>query len=117
MGLRTAGERPPSTLAVAADLTVEGPGLQGRLLGRGAELQLRLTSFGGRPASRGGLRSGAAVLERAGLRLTVIDERGRRIASAGRDVWSPLGRAIVGTPRVRLSWRAIVRSVRARRTG
>lgn len=114
---RTAGDRPPSTLSVAADLTVDGPGLAGRLLGRGSELQLRLTSLRGGGLSGASLRPGAAVLERAGLRLTVIDERGRRIASAGRDVSSPVGRILIGTRRVRLSWRAIVRGVRPLRRG
>ena len=117
MERRTAGDRPPSTLTVEADLSVDGPGFAGRLLGKGSELQLRLTSLRSGGLSGASLRSGAAVLERSGLRLTVLDERGRRIASAGRDVSSPVGRILVGTRRVRLSWRAILRGVRPRRRG
>jgi hypothetical protein len=91
-------------------------------------VSIRLTGGGDAPATvvvdgpLGGVRRGrrlAVALARTGARVHVHDGRGRALAAVGPELRSPLGRALLGTGRVRPTPRgllAIARGAAARPT-
>lgn len=106
---------PPGPARVHADLEIEGPGTRMRLTGRGGPLRLELDGAPPRTGPRGARRVGDG-LARAGIRLEVVDGRGRRLAVAGHGVRSLAGRLLGAGPHVRPTPRGVWRRLRGRRS-
>lgn len=81
-----------------------------RLRGDGSDLQIQVE--GSLSAGRRRLAEAARQLGAAGLDAQITDSRGRRLATAGASVSSPLGRLVAGSSAVRPTTRGLVAALR-----
>jgi hypothetical protein len=96
---------------VAGSVAITGPGVSARL--RGAEDGPAVLVVEGRlRTGRRATRSLAGRLASSGVEIHVRDGRGRPLATLGPGVRSPLGRALLGTGRVRPTPRGLLAAMR-----
>jgi hypothetical protein len=95
------------SLGIAADLRIEGHGLNARLVGPVGDLKLIVKDVAITGVRRGQARSLAGALNATGTRLTVVDEAGRSLATAGAGVGSRVGSAVFGTAQIRPHLRSL----------
>jgi hypothetical protein len=98
-------------LVLAGDLAITGPGVSVRLCGSGDGPPTLVVSGPFRSGGRRARRLAAAIAA-AGAALEVRDGRGRLLATAGPSLRSPLGRALLGTGRVRPTVHGVRAAVR-----
>ncbi len=80
----------------------------------GDDDQVMITLVGNHDVPRRRQVAGIArFADASGLKITIADERGRRLAELGRGIASPAGRALIGSPRVRPRGRGALRWVRS----
>lgn len=89
-------------LEVRGELRADGPGGGLRVLARGDVLEVRLHGLPPAPRRRW-IGAAGRRLAAARLRVRVVDDAGRRLATVGAGRPSPLGRALAGSGAVRLS--------------
>ena len=101
-------------LDVRGELTAVSGDASVTVRGEGPRLIVRID--GRLPAGRGFLREASRRLGESGLDAHIIDRDGRRLATVGASVRSPLGRFLTGSPAVRPTARGVVAAIRTHTT-
>lgn len=102
-------------LAIKGDVHVSGGGVSATLSGDGERLVLTVHEATSPRESAMWLSAAASGLRAVGHQLTVTDNDGRLLATAGTGIRSPLGRVLVGSTAVRPQVRNLLRQRRAQK--